>query len=212
VVPDDRKRSLVELLESLSIPLIEDDVYGDLGFGSQRAVACKAFDRTGNVLYCNSFSKTLAPGWRVGWILPGRFKERLVGIKSLMNLTTNSIAQKTLAAFLREESYDKHLRRLRGRLAEQMGALQETVARSFPLGTKTTRPQGGLSLWIELPEGSDSLSLYRRALHEGIGLSPGPVFSTSGRFENYLRLCSGFWNPGIEAAVVRLGELAKSPE
>ncbi len=208
VIPDDRKQALVELLESRGIPLIEDDVYGDLGFGQVRPRACKTFDRTGNVLYCNSFSKTLAPGWRVGWILPGRFKDRVVSIKSLMNLTTTSVTQKAVAAFLKEGGYDKHLRRLRARLAENMGALHETVARSFPLGTRTTRPQGGLSLWIELPSGTDSLDLYRRALHEGIGLSPGPAFSTSGRYGNYLRLCSGFWNPRIEAAVERLGRLA----
>lgn len=207
VMPVERKQALVEMLEARGIPLIEDDVYGDLGFGPHRPPACKSFDRTGNVLYCNSFSKTLAPGWRVGWILPGRFQERVVGIKSLMNLTTASVTQKALAAYLRSESYEKHLRRLRSKLAFQMGALHEAVSRSFPPGTRTTRPQGGLSLWIELP-GADTLSLYRSALAEGIGLSPGPLFSTSGRFGSYLRLCSGFWNPGVEAAVVRLGELA----
>lgn len=210
VIPDNRKLALVELMEERGIPLIEDDVYGDLGFGPLRPRACKTFDRTGNVLYCNSFSKTLAPGWRLGWILPGRFKDRITSIKSLMNLSTNSVTQKALAAFLREESYERHLRRLRSRLAENMGALHETVAKSFPSGTRTTRPQGGLSLWIELPEGSDSMGLYRRALAEGIGLSPGPAFSTSGRYQNYLRLCSGFWNPRIESSVERLGTLAGS--
>lgn len=205
VMPDERKRALVELLAARGIPLIEDDIYGDLGFGA-RPVACKAFDTTGNVLYCSSFSKTLAPGWRVGWIVAGRYQEKVMGLKALMNGTTNSVVQKALAAYLAEESYPRHLRRLSHRLADQMGALHEAVGRSFPSDTRTTRPQGGLSLWLEVP-GLDSLALYRQALAEGIGLSPGPVFSTSGRYGSFFRLCSGFWNPGVEAAVHRLGRL-----
>lgn len=207
-IPEDRKRELVELLEEHGVPLIEDDVYGDTCFGYRRPGTCKAYDRTGNVIYCSSFSKSLAAGWRIGWVLGGRYREKILHLKSLFNLATSSVTQKALAAFLREESYEKHLRRLRAVLAQQMFGLQEVVARSFPEGTRTSRPQGGLALWVEMPAGTNSIALYHRAMAAGIGFTPGPAFSLSGKFENFIRLCAGFWNADIANAVAKLGALA----
>lgn len=207
LMPEEAKRALVELLEEHQVPLIEDDVFGDLCYGYSRPGTCKAWDRTGNVIYCSSFSKSLTAGWRIGWILGGKYKERIIQLKSLFTLTTSSVTQKAIAAFLREESYEKHLRRLRAALARQMGCLQETVANAFPAGTRTSRPQGGVALWVELPQGVDAMGLYHRALEAGIGFTPGPAFSTSGKFENYIRLCAGFWNREIAEAVERLGRM-----
>jgi DNA-binding transcriptional MocR family regulator len=207
MIPEEGKRALVELLEEHQVPLIEDDVFGDLCYGFRRPGTCKAWDRTGNVIYCSSFSKSLTAGWRIGWVLGGKYKERIIQLKSLFTLTTSSVTQKAIAAFLREESYEKHLRRLRSHLARQMGCLQETVANAFPSGTRTSRPQGGVALWVELPQGVDALELYHRALEAGIGFTPGPAFSTSGKFENYIRLCAGFWNREIAEAVERLGSM-----
>jgi DNA-binding transcriptional MocR family regulator len=209
-IPEEGKRELVELLEEHRVPLIEDDIFGDVCFGYRRPGTCKAYDRTGNVIYCSSFSKSLTAGWRLGWVLGGKYKERIVRLKSLFSLTTSSVTQRALAAFLREESYEKHLRRLRASLARQMGCLQETVAKSFPEGTRTSRPQGGLTLWVELPSGVNSLELYHRAMAAGIGLTPGPAFSISGKFGNFIRLCTGFWNREIAEAVARLGGLVGS--
>ncbi|OHE58254.1 MAG: hypothetical protein A2Z99_14790 [Treponema sp. GWB1_62_6] len=210
IIPEDGKRELVELMEEHRVPLIEDDVFGDICFGPRRPGTCKAHDRTGNVIYCSSFSKSLAAGWRIGWILGGKYHERIIQLKSLFSLTTSSVTQKAIAAFLREESYEKHLRRLRSNLARQMGCLQEAVAEAFPEGTRTSRPRGGLALWVELPAGTDSLELYHRGMEAGIGFTPGPVFSVSGRFENFIRLCAGFWNPEIAETVTRLGKMAKA--
>ena len=205
---EERKRELVDLLEERGVPLIEDDIFGETGFGPRRPDTCKAYDRTGNVIYCSSFSKTLTSGWRIGWLLGGKYQNRIINLKALFTATTTSVTQKAVAAYLREEAYDKHLRRLRGHLARQMGCLQETVAKTFPEGTRTSRPQGGMTLWVELPPEVNSLDLYRRALEADIGLCPGPAFSISGRFGNFLRLCSGFWNPEIAEAVARLGAMA----
>ncbi len=207
-VPEDSKRELVRLLDERGVPLIEDDIFGETAFGPRRPLTCKAFDRSGNVIYCSSFSKTLTSGWRIGWLIGGKYQDRLVNLKSLFTATTTSVTQKAVAAYLRDEPYEKHLRRLRSQLARQMGCLQETVATHFPEGTRTSRPQGGMTLWVELPAEVNSLELYRRALEADIGLCPGPAFSVSGRFGNYLRLCSGYWNAEIAESVAKLGAMA----
>jgi DNA-binding transcriptional MocR family regulator len=113
-----------------------------------------------------------------------------------------------VARFLREGNYTRHLRTMRRRLADQTGAMAELVAQSFPTGTCLSRPGGGLFLWLELPQAVDTEDLYLRSAPEGIFFRPGIVFSASGKFRHHLRLCSGTWNPEIERAVIRLGELA----
>lgn len=208
LMPDPRKQQLVELLETRGIPLIEDDIYGDLSFADQRPSVAKAWDRTGNVLLCSSFTKTLAPGYRVGWIAPGRFQERIERIKMVINIASATPPQLAIAEFLANGGYDHYLRSIRRVYARQVGQMGEAIGRHFPAGTRVSRPAGGFSLWVEMPEPVDSRELYVQALREGITIAPGPLFSATGKFPNCVRLNAGFWSPAAEAAVATLGRLA----
>jgi DNA-binding transcriptional MocR family regulator len=208
-MPEERKRELVSLLARRSIPLIEDDVYGDLHFGSARPKVAKAFDKQGTVLLCGSVSKTIAPGFRVGWIAPGRFRERVELLKFSSSMATPTFSQMAIAEFLRSGGFDRHLRMLRRHLLIQVGKMAAAVKQHFPEGTRATRPEGGSVLWVELPERVSALELQRRALQARIIIAPGPLFSASQRFENFIRLnCAQLWTPALESAVATVGRLA----
>jgi DNA-binding transcriptional MocR family regulator len=211
IMPDERKQQICELLGKRRIPIIEDDTYADLAFGPQRPRCLKAFDRHDNVLLLGSFSKTLAPGYRIGWVVPGRFHGELQKLKLVLSLATASPTQLAVADFLANGGFDRHLRRLRRVYHENLELAALTVALHFPEGTRATHPVGGHLLWIELPEGGDSLALHEAALVEGISIAPGPLFSASGRFRNCLRLnCALPWSERVARAVATLGRLAKS--
>jgi DNA-binding transcriptional MocR family regulator len=209
-VTEAKARALVALLDRFEVPLIEDDLYGELPFAGRRPVPLKAYDRADRNLLVSSFSKTLAPGYRIGWILPGRWYPAVDRLKTLSTVATNTPGQLAVAQYLATGGYGRHLRTYRKKLALQTGLMAEAVAESFPPGTKVSRPAGGFVLWVELPEGTDTLDLYDRALAEGILFSPGAIFSASGRFGNCLRLSAGVWNPTVDRAVRRIGSLAVS--
>ncbi|PLX82958.1 MAG: GntR family transcriptional regulator [Desulfuromonas sp.] len=208
-MPEERKRELVNLLESRDIPLIEDDIHGDLGFDNERPLAAKAYDQTGNVILCSSFSKTVAPGYRVGWIVPGRFQPEIERLKMVVNLAAAAPTQLALAEFLANGGYDHHLRHIRRVYAQKVAEMSEAIGRHFPAGTRVTRPQGGFCLWVEMPDEVDALRLYARALKHKITLAPGPVFSATGKFRNCIRLNAAFWTDRLEGTLKTLGGLAK---
>ena len=210
LMPDEKKRELVALLAKKDIPLIEDDVYGDLAFGPARPTAAKAYDDKGLVLLCSSFSKTLAPGYRIGWIVPGRFQQRVERLKALLNIATASPIQLAIAEFLANGGYDHHLRTIRRVYARQVAQMRDAVGRYFPQGTRVTRPEGGFVLWVEMPEEVNALRLYERALQEGISIAPGPIFTTGGKFSNCVRLNTAFWSERIEQALENLGGMAEA--
>ena len=208
-MPDEKKEALVRICERAGVPLIEDDIYGDLYFGPARPKAAKSFDRTGNVLYCSSFSKTLAAGFRVGWAAPGRFRERFELLKFAQTVATPTLPQMAIAEFLQQGGYDRFLRTLRRELARQMEHVRGVVCSSFPEGTRMTRPEGGAILWVQMPASVDALKLHEEALRRGISVAPGPIFSSTGRYRSCIRLNTG--NPDleqVEAAVRTLGQIA----
>jgi DNA-binding transcriptional MocR family regulator len=207
-MPDDNKKELVKLLARREIPLIEDDIYGDICFGAVRPKAAKAYDKHGLVLLCSSFSKTLAPGYRVGWTAAGRFRPRVESLKFTNSMATVTAPQMAIADFLQNGGYDRYLRRIRRILMTQVQQMSSAVGQYFPAGTKVTRPQGGYVLWVELPRFVDSLDLHRRALQEKISIAPGPIFSAKQRYKNFIRLsCGQSWSEKIENAVRTLGSL-----
>lgn len=209
LMPDEKKRDLVELLSRYDIPLIEDDVYGELYFGAKRPALAKSFDKTGIVMHCASFSKTLAPGYRIGWAAPGRYA-RAVGRRKLMTTLACPVpTQMGVAHYLEKGGYDKHLRHLRRTLQAQQTAFAQAIRHYFPAGTRATRPAGGYFLWVELPAGTDALEIHKQALSLGISVAPGPIFSAKRAFPNCLRLNYGHeWNSRTEAAIETLGKLA----
>jgi DNA-binding transcriptional MocR family regulator len=209
LMPDHKKRALVELLARHDVPLIEDDVYGELYFGDKRPAPAKSFDAKGLVMHCASFSKCLAPGYRVGWAVPGRYTREVTRMKLTTTLSASAPAQAALADYLMKGGYDRHLRRLRQILMLRQGRMAEAVARHFPKGTKATRPHGGYFIWVELPGGANALEIHRQALALGISIAPGPMFSAHRGFANCLRLNYGHpWDARAEAALEQIGRLA----
>src|SRR5437762_8282310 len=210
-MPDEKKKQLVEMLSRHKIPLIEDDIYGNLPFAPKRPKAAKAFDEDGWVMLCDSFTKTLSPGSRVGWVAPGRFKAKVEFLKFVNTSATASLPQMAIAEFLQNGGYDHHLRKIRRFYAAQMQRMTEAVCRHFPEGTKLTRPAGGMCLWVELPPEIKAMALYRRAMAAGISIAPGPIFSAKQKFENFIRInCGNPWTETIENAIRKLGDIIRA--
>lgn len=208
-VDDDRREELVRILERHDVPLIEDDICGDLHFSRDRPRPCKAFERKRSVLLCGSFSKTLAPGYRIGWIAPGRYRDKVELLKFAHTAATATPMEMAIATYLAEGGFDRHLRGLRATFAAQVERMSAAVGAAFPAGTRVSRPSGGFVLWVELPRGVDSLELHARALRAGIGIAPGPIFSAKQRFRNFVRInCGRRWSDGIERGIATLGRLA----
>jgi DNA-binding transcriptional MocR family regulator len=208
LMPDARKRELVELLARHEIPLIEDDIYGDLIFGNDRPSSAKSFDRSGMVIYCSSFSKTIAPGYRVGWAIAGRYQGEMERLKMIMNISAASPSQLAIAEFLATGGYDHHLRTIRRIHARNLSQMADAVVRYFPPETCMTRPLGGFILWVEMPAGTDAIQLYHLALERGISIVPGPLFSLTGKYRNHIRLSAALWDERVEQGIRTLGELA----
>lgn len=209
LMPDSHKEALVRLLNSHRIPLIEDDISAELHFGPQRPQPLKAYDRDSLVLTCSSFSKTLAPGLRIGWVLPGgRFRKKIQNLKAGTTVSTSSLDQHVIAEFIGTGSYERHLRRLRAALEKNMILTAMAVQRYFPYDTRLTIPTGGSLLWVQLPPGIDSLDVHQKALKRHIAVIPGVVCSNSGLFKNHIQISFGMpFGPAVEEGIAKLGKI-----
>lgn len=209
-MPDDKKKALVSLVTRYCLPLIEDDIYGELYFGKHRPRTCKSFDTEGWVLHCSSISKSLAPGYRIGWCLPGRFGERVKTLKMMHTLTGPTLTQVAMAHFLSIGRYDHHLKKLRTTLHTQYLRYVQGIVDHFPAGIKLSRPAGGFVLWVEMPRKVNAYRLYQEAIKYGISISPGQIFSASGDYSNCVRLSyARAWDDTIEYGLKILGGLIK---
>ena len=204
----EKKKALVELLAQHEVPLIEDDVYGELHFQPEYPLPALAFDTQGLVMHCSSFSKTLAPGYRIGWVSAGRFADKVQRLKLMTTISASIPVQAGVADYLQHGGYDKHLRKLRGALRTQLGDMDAAIERWLPQGVRRTHPEGGYFLWLEFPDAIDAMELHRLAIAQGISLAPGPIFSATHGFGNCVRLNFGHpWSPKIDDAMRVLGEL-----
>jgi DNA-binding transcriptional MocR family regulator len=209
-IPTENKRAIVELLERHNIPLIEDDLYGDMYFGKQRPLTCKSFDEAGNVLLCSSVSKTLAPGYRVGWVIPGKYKEKVLNTKLYQTISTTTLTQEVIADFMEKGRYEHHLNKMRNALFGNLMQLIRAINLYFPENTKIHRPEGGFMLWVELDENTDTVILFEEALKHKISIAPGRLFTTQELYRNCLRMnYSWLWNERIENAIKILGSLVR---
>ncbi|MEN8188416.1 MAG: aminotransferase class I/II-fold pyridoxal phosphate-dependent enzyme [Thermodesulfobacteriota bacterium] len=205
------KRGLVALFSERGIPIIEDDIYGDLYFGESKSLPLKHFDSQGMVLYCSSFSKALLPDMRLGWLLAGKYREKVKRFKFNNSIACSQLMQHALANFLETGGYDRHLRKLRTSLRRQAADMSQAIVRYFPPGTRISSPRGGLSLWVELPGNVDSLELFRLAEKEDIAIMPGTLCSGSGQYDHCIRLSYGHpWSDRLEQGMEALGKLADS--
>jgi len=207
-LPVDRKKQLVRMLAEHDAVLIEDDIYGDLPHEGERPNAVKAYDEQGNVIYCGSFSKTVSPGLRIGWTIPGRNLDRLNFRKFAISQAAPSYSQRALTHFLAEGQLERYLRGIRGKYQTQVARSVETIVRYFPDEVRVSQPRGGYVIWVELPEDIDALTLHEVALREGVSIAPGPIFSPSRKYENCIRLnCAQPWEEVMEPALQKIGGL-----
>jgi DNA-binding transcriptional MocR family regulator len=207
-MPDENKKEIVEFLSDREIPIIEDDIYADLYFGDRRPKSCKSFDTTGNVLWCGSISKTLAPGYRVGWVAPGRFKTKLIRQKLYTSISSVTITQQVIATFLESGRYENHLRKLRNTLHSNYLRMARFISENFPEGIKLSKPQGGFMLWIEFPKKLNTITLLDQLVKEKISIAPGRVFTLQDQYLNCTRLSYGLsWNEKVENALKSIGRI-----
>jgi len=210
-MPEAKKQALVELLRRHQVPLIEDDVYAELYYSQQAPKPAKAFDTQGLVMHCGSFAKSLAPGYRIGWVAAGRFAKKIERLKLMTSLCASMPAQAAIADYLQHGGYDRHLRKLRYALEGQQANMLAAIAKYFPAQTRVSQPSGGYFLWLELPDQMDALKLFHMALAQGISLAPGPIFSPTRRFGNCIRLNYGSpWHDDAERAMETLGRIVRS--
>lgn len=208
VMPDAAKQRLAQLLAGRGVALIEDDIYGDVCFSATRPRPVHAFDTSGNTMLCSSFSKTVSPSLRVGFVAAGRRAADIVLQKTVSSGKTNPLTQHVIAELMESRGFDVHLRNLRRRFAEQIARTRDAVARHWPAETRVSDPQGGLVLWLELPPEVDCTALHTRAVNAGIAFVPGEMFSASGQYRNCLRLaCGQPWSERLEDGLRRLGQL-----
>lgn len=209
-MPDDKKQELVNLITKYEVPLIEDDIYGELYFGKQRPRTCKTYDRQGWVLYCSSISKSLAPGYRIGWCIPGRFLKKVHNLKLMHTVSGTTLTQVAIAHFLSIGRYEYHLKKLRNALHAQCLHYVQGIIRNFPEDIKLSRPKGGFVLWVELNKDLNAYKLYQEALKYNISIVPGQIFSASGDYRNCIRIGYGkLYDQQIDYGLKVLGDLIK---
>jgi DNA-binding transcriptional MocR family regulator len=204
----EKKKALVELLAKHDVPLIEDDVYGELHFDAHRPLPSKAFDERGLVMHCSSLSKTLCPGYPLGWVAAGRYAERVLMLKLTTGIATSVPIQAGVARYLLHGGFDRHLRKLRGALHTQMRAMEESIARNLPEEIEYHRPAGGYFLWLKARGQIDTRHLQVLALEHGISIAPGTLFASTDKYRNYFRVNFGYpWTAQFERAIETLGQL-----
>ena len=211
LMPEAERERLVRIARRAEIPIIEDDAYGELVFDGSRPRPLRAYagpSEDSNVVFVSSVSKTLAPGYRVGWVAGGRWHDQILRLKYSQTLACPSLPGMVVAEFLASGSYDRHLRRMRAAVAGNVERYREAIAHEFPDGTRVSSPRGGYVLWVELPAGVDALALYDKALKRGIVIAPGPLFSARERFSNFIRISAGApWSDRVANAIRTLARL-----
>lgn len=209
-MPRNHKKAILETALRRNIPIIEDDIHGELYFGRSRPTSLKSMDTNGNVLYCSSFSKNLAPGLRVGWTLPGRFTNRVKRLKLNLTIASSTFSQYAVCAYLKTGAWDRHLRKLRTALKNQVSNTALAIARHFPDDTRITAPQGGMVLWVQLGSGVDGMAVFHQAYKQRISILPGSICSTTGKYSDAIRISCGFpWNERIEKGIVSLAWIVR---
>jgi DNA-binding transcriptional MocR family regulator len=207
-MPDEDKKKLVEIISRHEIPLIEDDVYGELYFGKNRPRSCKYYDTKDMVMYCSSLSKSLTPGYRIGWIIPGRFLEQVKQIKRIHNISSPALTQAAIAHFLQNGRYEYHLKNMRKALHTQCLRYMQAIIEYFPEDTKVSRPHGGFVLWLELNKKINSFKLRTEAMKHHISIVPGKIFSASCNYGNCVRISFGKpWSDDADYGLMMLGKL-----
>jgi len=208
-IPEDRKREIGRILAQHGVFLIEDDIYGEMAWDMPRPASLAAFADPARTVLCSSFSKSVSPGYRIGWVTGGAdLVERAIHTKLVTSAAVSTPAAVGISEFLAGGGYDRWIRSARRHYRSTVPRLREAIAESFPAGTRSTRPAGGMVIWVVMPAGVDSVEAYERVRREGVAFAPGPVFSLHGAFANCLRINATDWSSEIDTAVRRIGAVA----
>jgi 2-aminoadipate transaminase len=205
----ERRSKLIELSARYRIPILEDSPYSELRYEGERRSPLAALDTEGLVTYVGSFSKTLSPGMRLGWLAASeRVFQNAVIAKQAADLHSSTIEQRAAARLLRSFDFDGHLRRLREVYGERCKTMRSAIERHFPAGVRSTRPEGGLFLWVELPTRINAEDLFADAVAERVAFIPGASFFPVEPKLNFMRLNFSNQKPEmIEEGIRRLGSL-----
>lgn len=205
-IPNEQKAYIARQADENDVVIIEDDIFGDTAFGERRPFPMRAFSP--NVILCSGFSKTVAPGIRIGWVHSVNFMRKIASLKYTSTMGTSVLSQAAVAELLRSGGYDAHLRKLRRELSSQISKMRQSVLREFPVGTRVSEPEGGYVLWVEMPVNALNVrSLFLKARNAGIGIAPGHIFATDHRYDHCFRLNAGFgWNAEVEQAIRQLAQ------
>ena len=209
-MPDENKKKLVEIISRNNIPLIEDDIYGELYFGKTRPRTCKYYDTKGLVMHCSSLSKSLSPGYRIGWVMPGKFFDTVKQLKRIQNISSPTLTQAAMAHYLKYGRYEFHLKNLRKALHTQSLRYVQAIIKYFPPDTKVSRPHGGFILWLELNKNVNAFRLRTEAMKHHISIVPGKIFSSGNNYDNCIRICFGKpWDEDMDYGLMMLGKMIR---
>ncbi|MHC0043379.1 aminotransferase-like domain-containing protein [Vibrio campbellii] len=207
---DVEKHRVVDLANQHDVYLIEDDVYAELYFGEKKPMSLKSFDTQERVLHCGSLSKSLCPGYRLGWVINKRFNEPIQKLQLMSTLSGSAPIQQGVAHYFQNDSYDNHLRKLRKTLQQRQQRFIALLEQHLPAQVDFYVPQGGYFLWLTLPKGTSSKALYHALLAEQVTIAHGKLFSLDAQFENCLRLNTSLaMDEHVEQAIRKLSDLLR---
>lgn len=208
-MPIERRQKLYEIAVKRNLILIEDDPYGRLRYRGSHVPPIKSFDRTGHVLYLSTFSKTVSPGFRTGWIVaPKEIRDKLIITKQAADLHTSSLDQLILDRYLRDFDNRAHVEKVRTAYGERYLAMNAALREYMDAAWSWTHPEGGMFLWVKGPEGTDTKRLFSRAIENNVAFVPGEDFFPDGGGTNYMRLnFSNSTIPTIREGISQLAEM-----
>ncbi len=204
---EERRKQLAELAEKYDVYVLEDNPYGEIRFAGQHVPAVKSFDKSGHVLYMSTFSKTLAPGFRLGWLVADKnVVNKLTVLKQSADLHTDNLAQFAVAQFFADNDVDAHVKEISALYGKRKDLMLEGIKKYFPEGVKYTDPEGGMFLWVEVPGVDDTVELFKECLEHDVAFVPGDPFFAGEPQPGAFRLnYSNMQEDQIEVGLKRLG-------
>lgn len=204
---EERRKQLAELAEKYDVYVLEDNPYGEIRFAGQHVPAVKSFDKSGHVLYMSTFSKTLAPGFRLGWLVADKnVVNKLTVLKQSADLHTDNLAQFAVAQFFADNDVNAHVKEISALYGKRKDLMLEGIKKYFPEGVKYTDPEGGMFLWVEVPGVDDTVELFKECLEHDVAFVPGDPFFAGEVQPGAFRLnYSNMKEDQIEVGLKRLG-------
>ena len=207
-MPAERRKKFAELAAKYDVPVLEDNPYGDIRFAGEHVPSVKSFDHAGKVFYMSTFSKILAPGFRLGWLVADpKVIEKLTVLKQSADLHTDNLVQYVVTEFFKENDVDAHVKEISDLYGKRKQLMIDGLKKYFPKDVKYTDPEGGMFLWVEVPGVTDTVELFKQCLEHNVAFVPGDPFFAGKPQPGTFRLnYSNMQEDQIEVGLKRLGE------